>query len=525
MLSIIVASQNDEQYIENTLDAIIDIQESLETDIECIIVDRNSTDNTQQICGRYYVNYPFFKLITEQSNDNVLATAFNTGMDVMKGDYVLFLEAGYVPDFKSIQMSLDWLMEDCDAHSVAINRFYKLRKPDKYYEIIEQYWNPESMVGPELSGCVFNAKHLYDAKFDNIPASSEVFAMNIILYNFNYVQHYIWVINEDTIGFTKLRKSHDYEFNKKQSITYSDFSHIHVQYLQYLPPTYGYKYCLDDNRVCTERNDRPIWNMDYHVIDRCNLNCKYCNHLCPIVPSNTPPKTLYEVFTDLEKISRFKDMISNFTILGGEPLLHPDLGIILKKARELMPNNTISLTTNGTMFKRLEELTPILKENNIYVTLSLYPVSNTEEIENAFKKYIPPTKMHIVRIPTNEGFAKRLLQEDEQKDIERIYRCPRRRACCQFANGRVYICHYGAALHYLKEKFGDQVKIEDDGFIEITENTKAGDIIKFLYNDIPDVCRHCNDVTMFNPASGFYDYDYEPWTTSTKELEEFYKHN
>ena len=438
MLSIIVASQNDEQYIENTLDAIIDIQGALEMDIECIIVDRNSTDNTRQICRGYCEHHPFIKLITEQSDDNVLATAFNTGMDVMKGDQVLFLEAGYIPNLKSLQISLDWLNEDICGHAVTINRFYKSDNPDKSYEITEQYWNPESMVGPELSGCVFNTKCLYGARFDNIPASSEIFAMNIILYNFNYLQNYIWIMdNESGYGFTKLRKSHDYAFTKAQSVIYQDFAYTQVQYLQYLPPTYGYYHCLDNNGICVTRGSRPIWNIDYHVIDRCNLNCKYCNHLCPIVPSNTPPKTLYEVFTDLEKISRFRDMISNFTILGGEPMLHQDLGVILKKARELMPNTTISLTTNGTLYKRLEELAPILKENNIYVTLSLYPVPNTEEIENAFKRYIPQQKMHIVQVPTNEGFAKRLLQEEEQTDINRIYRCPRRRACCQFANGRI----------------------------------------------------------------------------------------
>lgn len=525
MLSIIVASHNDEQYITDTLNAVIDVHNELDIDTECIIVDRSSTDKTQQICRGYCENHPFIKLITEQSNDNVLATAFNTGMNVMKGDYVLFLEAGYIPYINFIQPALKWLMEDCNGHAVTINRLYNLYEPDKSYKIIEQYWNPDVQFGPELSGCVFNTKYLCGSKFDNIPASSEVFAMNIILYSFNYTHNYIWVMDGEVTGFGKLRESHDYEFNRKQSIIYSDFPHLHVQHLQYLPPTYGYRYCLDDNDVCVTRGERPIWNMDYHVIDRCNLNCKYCNHLCPIVPSNTPPKTLYEIFTDFEKISRFKDMMANFTILGGEPLLHPDIGIILKKVRELMPNNSISLTTNGTMFKRLEELAPIIQENNIYVTLSLYPVSNTEEIENAFKKYIPCTKMHIVRIPTDEGFAKRLLQEDEQKDIDRIYGCPRRRGCCQFANGRIYICHYSAALHYLKEKFGDQVKIEDNGFLEITENTKSGDIIKFLYNDIPDVCRHCNDVSMFNPVNGFYNFDYEPWTTSTKELEEFYKHN
>ena len=49
MLSIIVASHNDEQYITDTLNAVIDIHNKLNIDTECIIVDRSSTDKTQQI--------------------------------------------------------------------------------------------------------------------------------------------------------------------------------------------------------------------------------------------------------------------------------------------------------------------------------------------------------------------------------------------------------------------------------------------------------------------------------------------
>jgi molybdenum cofactor biosynthesis enzyme MoaA len=64
--------------------------------------------------------------------------------------------------------------------------------------------------------------------------------------------------------------------------------------------------------------------VETHLVDHCNLNCKGCSHFASLVPG--------EVFTDIEifkrdiaRLSQIFIDVYEIRLMGGEPLLHPDI--------------------------------------------------------------------------------------------------------------------------------------------------------------------------------------------------------
>ena len=65
--------------------------------------------------------------------------------------------------------------------------------------------------------------------------------------------------------------------------------------------------------------------LEFHVADHCNLNCKYCTHYSPLVEK--PVFTDYERFeADFRQLKKLIIDIGVIRIVGGEPLLNPELG-------------------------------------------------------------------------------------------------------------------------------------------------------------------------------------------------------
>jgi GTP 3',8-cyclase len=102
---------------------------------------------------------------------------------------------------------------------------------------------------------------------------------------------------------------------------------------------------VQDGRILT-------WSLEAHVVDHCNLRCRHCCSLSPQVPKRTTP--VVQLARDLRAVRRaVKPQI--FKITGGEPLLHPDLAGCLQAVRDSEIADTIQMTTNGHLVRRMPE--------------------------------------------------------------------------------------------------------------------------------------------------------------------------
>ena len=92
-------------------------------------------------------------------------------------------------------------------------------------------------------------------------------------------------------------------------------------------------------RAAAPRGPVVIWNL----IRRCNLNCKHCYSLSADVdfPGELSSE---EIFAAMEDLKRFG--VPVLILSGGEPLLHPDIFAISRRAKEM--GFYVGLSSNGT---------------------------------------------------------------------------------------------------------------------------------------------------------------------------------
>lgn len=105
--SIIIPFYNVERYIEECIRSVAE-QDYPKDDFEIICVDDCSPDNSRDIVQRLMSEYPNLKLICHSMNKRQ-GGARNTGIDVAKGEWILFLDS-----------------DDKYMHSLVLNNFDKL---------------------------------------------------------------------------------------------------------------------------------------------------------------------------------------------------------------------------------------------------------------------------------------------------------------------------------------------------------------------------------------------------------------
>ncbi len=87
-ISVIVPVYNVENYLKDCIESVIN---QTYKNIEIILVDDGSTDNSGRICDEYAKNDKRINVIHKKNGG--LSSARNTGLDVASGDYIMFLDS------------------------------------------------------------------------------------------------------------------------------------------------------------------------------------------------------------------------------------------------------------------------------------------------------------------------------------------------------------------------------------------------------------------------------------------------
>jgi MoaA/NifB/PqqE/SkfB family radical SAM enzyme len=90
-------------------------------------------------------------------------------------------------------------------------------------------------------------------------------------------------------------------------------------------------------------DDQPL-QCSLYVTDQCNLDCHYCTEYDNSVP--------HPALDDLKRwVQKIRDLgTERIALVGGEPLLHPDIVALVRYCRDL--GFSTSLTTNGFLLSR-----------------------------------------------------------------------------------------------------------------------------------------------------------------------------
>ncbi len=199
-----------------------------------------------------------------------------------------------------------------------------------------------------------------------------------------------------------------------------------------------------------------IANLEIHVTHACNLACESCSHY-----ANQGHKGLLDL-ADAERwmalwSARLRPRV--FSLLGGEPTIHPELAAFVPLVRRYWPDSHLRLVTNGFFLNRHPDLPRALRAaRNHGLYLSVHHESPEYrarlapqlDLLRAWKRAFgirvetTPSFSNWTRRYHGEGAAMEPFQDGQpRKSWER---CPARR-CPQLFEEKIWKC---GPLAYLK---------------------------------------------------------------------------
>ena len=121
------------------------------------------------------------------------------------------------------------------------------------------------------------------------------------------------------------------------------------------------------------------------VTRRCNLSCGYCTEY----DNYSPPVPLDTLKERIDAIHRL--CVVNTSILGGEPLMHPEIVEIVEYCNR---KNQVSITTNG--FLLTEKLIKKLNDaglSNLQISIDALDTDPTRYIQKSWQKLLPKLEL------------------------------------------------------------------------------------------------------------------------------------
>ena len=263
------------------------------------------------------------------------------------------------------------------------------------------------------------------------------------------------------------------------------------------PLTYQLPITFDVNNILYRKqwlhlkdNQKPlIHHLEVNIADGCNLNCKGCLHFSNLYNRNDFPD-LDDLLKAIECVSQNCE-IFQFRILGGEPLLNPEIENFLIKLRMILPNSDIAVISNGILIPRMNtSLFCKMKENYVGFNLTLY--KPTLKMKDAIYNTL---KMNEVAFGSHEAqtdkFEKFLMENPNAIDRRTYEKCvPRgifviKDNCLYKCPMEAYIGKYCSTYNvHFPEPCGINVfKIRD----------RWSEVIDELYMKPRELCQYCSD--------------------------------
>lgn len=129
--SVIIPVYDVEDYLEETLLSVIDQSIGFKKNIQIILINDGSPDNSELICLKYKEKYPNNIVYVRQENAGVSA-ARNTGMEYIQGEYVNFLDSDDKWSKNAFKDVYHFFRKHGDAIDIVAGRI-------KYFERREDY--------------------------------------------------------------------------------------------------------------------------------------------------------------------------------------------------------------------------------------------------------------------------------------------------------------------------------------------------------------------------------------------------
>lgn len=157
-ISFIVPVYNTGSYITKCLDTIIN--QTIKENIEIIIINDGSTDNSEELINEYISNNNEQNIIKYYSKENTgIAQTRNYGLEKATGEYIFFVDSDDYIQKDTIEKLKPYIDKNIDMIK------FKLQRVDKIGNIIEKVESPnlDEMTGEEAFSKLYSEDILLDS--------------------------------------------------------------------------------------------------------------------------------------------------------------------------------------------------------------------------------------------------------------------------------------------------------------------------------------------------------------------------
>ena len=198
--------------------------------------------------------------------------------------------------------------------------------------------------------------------------------------------------------------------------------------------------CKKSHKIYFDDEEKTYMrSVDVMITTRCSLKCESCSNLMQyyVDPKNTDHENILD---SINIINENVDVISEFRIIGGEPLMNKGWAHIVNGINEKNPERQIFIYTNGTIAPKDEQLETFHGKNVNFIITDYGKLSRninklTEKLTKHGVNYVSTPAVHWVDCSTirhHKRTASELKEVFKQCCVKyvytlldgRLYRCP-----------------------------------------------------------------------------------------------------
>ena len=255
------------------------------------------------------------------------------------------------------------------------------------------------------------------------------------------------------------------------------------------------------------------FHFEINIVKHCNLNCRGCNHFSPLANNDFMAVSIIE--KDVKRVGElFNHVASRIFLLGGEPLLHPQIVEIIKICRKNFPKTKIHIVTNGILLAKMSEsFWNCCKEHNIVISPTKYPINIDYDSlgELADRHGVEYSIFGGTDVCARTLWFEPIDIQGQHDVNEEFFQCRQANQCITLEKGRLYTCVVPPNIASFNSYFGCDLEVSDEDGIDIYKAESCEEILEFFTHPIP-FCKYCD--------WEHHAYD-NPWEISRKDIKEW----
>lgn len=254
------------------------------------------------------------------------------------------------------------------------------------------------------------------------------------------------------------------------------------------PASQRKQYTLDGGKVRVEA-------FELHVTEHCNLRCAHCCNTSPYLPEKTlSPEQIGRTLQTMASVLH----ADVFKIMGGEPLLHPQITEVLRVVKASGIGDVLRLFTNGLLLSKMDD---DFWRALDHLTVSSYASAPVKPAHLALFEEKARAFDVVLNVKPVDAFSQVMhdVRRENPQDVQKTWdACWLRHRCLVARDGRFYICTRAAYLEdlhkhvELSQPYPDPGRRREEDSVALDDPALREKLLGLLNRQVPlNSCRFC----------------------------------